>query len=129
MENIREKYFSSIWEEMTTLTKIPQPHVHSLVLPWHVQSHLQSAARVFLEGKKAEVGTPILKEGFPGRDLHQYRLFFSIDILPIPFIVYLPKLLIPQILTDICLIIFIHSLFNTFGLRFCSVTGILLGTG
>ena len=45
-----QKYFSSIWKEMTTLTKIPQPHVHTLVLPLHVQSHLQSSAPVSLEG-------------------------------------------------------------------------------
>lgn len=57
MENIEETYFSSIWEEMTTLAKIPQPHVHTLVIPFHVQSHLQSLAPVSLKGNKTEVGT------------------------------------------------------------------------
>lgn len=68
MENIKEKYFSSVWKEMTTLTKIPQPHVHTLVLPFHVQSHLQSLAPVFLEENKTEVDTPILRGGFPEQD-------------------------------------------------------------
>lgn len=73
MENIKEKYFSSIWKEMTTLTKIPQPHVHTLVLSFYVQSSLQSSAQVFLKGNKTKVGTPVLK-GFPGQELHQYCL-------------------------------------------------------
>ena len=65
MENIKEKYFSSVWKEMTTLTKIPQPHVHTLVLPFHVQSHFQSLAPVLLKGNKTEVDTPILRDRFP----------------------------------------------------------------
>lgn len=68
---IKEKYFSSVWKEMTTLTKIPQPHVHTLVLLFHVQSHLQSSAPVSLKGNKIEVGTPILRDGFPEQELHQ----------------------------------------------------------
>lgn len=73
MENIKGKYFSSIWKEMTTLTKIPQPHVHTLVLSFYVQSSLQNLAQVFLKGNKTKIGTPILK-GFPGQELHQYGL-------------------------------------------------------
>lgn len=34
-----------------------------------------------------------------------------------------------QIFTDIYLMIIIHSLFNKYGLRFCSAPGIVLGTG
>lgn len=94
MENIKEKYFSSVWKEMTTLTKTPQPHVHTLVLPFHVQSHLRSSAPVSLGGKETEVGTPILRDGFPEQELHQCSLI-SIDILLMIFIVYLPRLLIP----------------------------------
>lgn len=41
---------------MTTLTKIPQPHVHTPVVLFHVQSHFQSLALVSLEGDKTEVG-------------------------------------------------------------------------
>lgn len=78
-----------------------------------------------------------------GQELHQCH-FFSVDILLILFIVYLPKLLIPyianieysiidinphphqpQIFTDIYLMIFIHSLFSIYGLRFSSVPGII----
>lgn len=59
MENIKEKYFSSVWKEMTTLTKIPQLHVHTPVLLFHVQSHFQSSALVSLEENKTEVGIPI----------------------------------------------------------------------
>lgn len=54
---------------MTTLTKIPQPHVHTLVVSFYVQSSLQSLAQVFLKGNKTKVGTPILK-GFPGQELY-----------------------------------------------------------
>lgn len=90
MENIKQKYFSSVWKEMTTLTKTPQPHVHTLILPF--QSHLQSSTPVSLEGKETEVGTPILRDGFPEQELHQCSLF-STDILL--FIVCLPKLLVP----------------------------------
>lgn len=80
MENIKEKYFSSMWKEMTTLTKIPQPHVHTLVLSFYVQSSLQSPAQVFLQGCEAKVGTPILK-GSQGRS---YTNTVSTDIYEHP---------------------------------------------
>lgn len=68
MENIKEKYFSSVWKEMTTLTKTLQPHVHTLILPF--QSHLQISSPVSLKGKETEVGTPILRDGFPEQESH-----------------------------------------------------------
>lgn len=45
-ENTKEKYFLRVWKEMTTLTKIPQPHVHTLALLFHVQSQFQVGLRL-----------------------------------------------------------------------------------